>query len=190
MYLWRQLVNNCGMCGRGERHQSSNNWDCSFIMKEWSTVYLDKKKRKSHFSSCLPLWMIHNCCLTFSFTPHWCCNKWGEASPSASVEVSGYRGLSQTYSLVLLGGPEREPAMDGYLDTCFFRGQDAANMAPPRTSRRDPPQAMKMAAPNSNLGQIHKEKFRFGPMELFCSYKQMSVSLQCVNRPQTMACGL
>jgi len=41
--------------------------------------------------------------------------------------------------------------MDGYLDTCFFLGQDAANMAPPSTSRREPPHAMKMAAPNSNL---------------------------------------
>lgn len=52
---------------------------------------------------------------------------------------------------MLLGGPEWEPALDGYLDTSFFRGQEAANMAPPRTSRREPPQAMKMAAPNSNL---------------------------------------
>lgn len=77
----------------------------------------------------------------------------GETSSSASVGVPSRRGGSQTYSLVLLGGPERELAMDGYLDTCFFRGQEAANMAPPRTSRREPPQAMKMAAPNSNLGQ-------------------------------------
>lgn len=72
-------------------------------------------------------------------------------SLSASVGVPSCRGRSHTYSLVLLGGPVRELAMDGYLDTCFFRGQEAASMAPPRTSSREPPQAMKMAAPNSNL---------------------------------------
>lgn len=60
-------------------------------------------------------------------------------------------GESQTYSLVLLGGPERVLPMAGYLDTCFFLGQEAANMVPPKTSRREPPHAMKMAAPNSNL---------------------------------------
>lgn len=62
-------------------------------------------------------------------------------------------GHSQTYSFVLLGAPEREPATDGYLGTCLFRGQEAANMAPPKMSSREPPQAMKMAVPNSNLQQ-------------------------------------
>lgn len=69
----------------------------------------------------------------------------------ASMLIWNCRWLSQTYSLVLLGGPDREPAMDGYLETCFFRGQEAASMAPPKTSRSEPPQATKMAAPNSNL---------------------------------------
>lgn len=71
--------------------------------------------------------------------------------PPPSMHIWNCRGPSQTYSLVLLGGPEREPAMEGYLETCFFRGQEAASMAPPKTSRREPPQATKMAAPNSNL---------------------------------------
>lgn len=53
--------------------------------------------------------------------------------------------------MVLLGAPERELAVGGYLGRCLFLGQDAANIAPPKTSNREPPQAMKMAEPNSNL---------------------------------------
>lgn len=71
--------------------------------------------------------------------------------PPPSMLIWNCRWPSQTYSLVLLGGPVREPAIDGYLETCFFRGQEAASMAPPKTSRSEPPQATKMAAPNSNL---------------------------------------
>lgn len=56
-----------------------------------------------------------------------------------------------TYSLVQLGAPERELGVGGYLDICFFLEQEAANIAPPRTSNKEPPQAMKMAEPNSNL---------------------------------------
>ena len=62
--------------------------------------------------------------------------------------------LSHTYSFVLLEEPWRTAVaaiMDGYLDTCFFLGQEAASMAPPRTSSREPPHATKMATPNSNL---------------------------------------
>lgn len=93
--------------------------------------------------------MIHNLPITFT-----------SLSPPVLSEgrgsrwdffVPARRWRPQTYSFVLLGGLERELAMDGYLDTFFFRGQEAASMAPPRTSRREPPQAMKMAAPNSNL---------------------------------------
>ena len=51
-----------------------------------------------------------------------------------------------TYSLVLLGGLEM-----GYLGEGLPRGQEAASMAPPRTSRKAPAQAMKMAEPNSYL---------------------------------------
>lgn len=94
---------------------------------------------------------------TFIFTPrHGCKKEGGSLSASVGVPSCVWGALggkhSQTYSLVLLGGPERGGAMDGYLDTCFFRGQEAASMAPPRTSSREPPHAMKMAAPNSNLG--------------------------------------
>lgn len=93
--------------------------------------------------------MIHNHPYIFGFPPRWC---WRGSFSSASFKVPGYMvGESQTYSLVLLGGPERVLPMAGYLDTCFFLGQEAANMAPPKTSRREPPHAMKMAAPNSNL---------------------------------------
>lgn len=66
-------------------------------------------------------------------------------------------GRSHTYSLVLAAAPERVLPIGGYLDTCFFVGQDAANIAPPRTSRREPPHAMKIAAPNSNLNRKGKK---------------------------------
>lgn len=132
MYLWRSLVNNCGMCARGGRHHSWNNWECCMIIEGLSKACLNKNNKKSHFSNSS---VISSIWFTTSHTPSLLLRR------------------SQTYSLVLLGGPERGLAMDGYLLTCFFRGQEAANMAPPRTSRREPPQAMKMAAPNSNLGQ-------------------------------------
>lgn len=56
MYLWRSLVNNCGMCGRGERHHSWNNWECCMVIEGLSKACLNKKKRKSHFINSLPLW--------------------------------------------------------------------------------------------------------------------------------------
>lgn len=103
-----------------------------------------RKKSKESPTSVILLFVTHNC-------PH---TLGAESKGEGGGVFSWSPGVadSQTYSLVLLGGPEREPAIDGYLDTCFFRGQEAANMAPPRTSRREPPHAMKMAAPNSNLG--------------------------------------
>lgn len=58
--------------------------------------------------------------------------------------------VGHTYSLLLLLA-DLAGLLLGYFDTCLLRGQEAANMAPPRTSRNDPPQAMKIAAPNSNL---------------------------------------
>lgn len=65
--------------------------------------------------------------------------------------------LGHTYSLLLLLA-ERAELLLGYFDTCLLRVQEAANMAPPRTSRNDPAQAMKIAAPNSNLMLKNKEK--------------------------------
>ncbi len=70
--------------------------------------------------------------------------------------------LGHTYSVLL---PFADRAGLGYFDTCLLRGQEAANMAPPRTSRNDPPQAMKMAAPNSNLK--NKKKRSYGKCEYY-----------------------
>lgn len=58
----------------------------------------------------------------------------------------GSEDASYTYSLVLLGGLEM-----GYLGEGLPLGQEAASMAPPRMSRKEPAQAMKMAEPNSYL---------------------------------------
>lgn len=54
---------------------------------------------------------------------------------------------AQTYSLLLLGGPEDL----GYLGDGLPFGHEAANMPPPIMSKKAPAQAMKMAAPNSYL---------------------------------------
>ena len=148
MCLWRSLVNNCGMCRRGAGHHSWNNWVLRHNQGVIKGQPDEKKKTKSVilclYDSQLP---VH-----LRFSSLVLQKKHGGASLTASVGVPSCRGRSHTYSLVLLGGPLREPPMDGYLATCFFRGQEAANMAPPKTSSREPPQAMKMAAPNSNLG--------------------------------------
>ncbi len=79
---------------------------------------------------------------------------------SVSCPVGG--SLGHTYSVLL---PLADRAGLGYFDTCLLRGQEAANMAPPRTSRNDPPQAMKMAAPNSNLK--NKKKRSYGKCEYY-----------------------
>ncbi len=75
--------------------------------------------------------------------------------------------LGHTYSL-LLPLADRAELLLGYFDTCLLRGQEAANMAPPRTSRNDPPQAMKMAAPNSNLK--NKRKGHMGNVNIIYYY--------------------
>lgn len=43
MYLWRPIVNNCGMFGWGERHHSWNDWECCMIIKGLSKACLEKK---------------------------------------------------------------------------------------------------------------------------------------------------
>lgn len=69
------------------------------------------------------------------------------------LQVFGSEDVSYTYSLVLLGGLEM-----GYLGEGLPLGHDAASMAPPRMSRKEPAQAIKMAEPNSYLWTDRREK--------------------------------